>query len=511
MEQVAYPPRIKGGRRWPSVAAFLLLVLQARTLVASPNVDLDSPAYEELRHLRIEGRLSALTGGFVPVTEQRVGTLLGERVLPRGWWVRPVERLRLTGTLFDVAARPYSTAVRPRDLSVGSISIACENQQGRPCGDGAGGYGELDTSAGYGDSVSASVRLRAQAGQHFANNVVLDRAYLNAQIGPVAAELGRDVLVFGPSSRTQLGWGNNAAPLTHARISTAEPFRLTNHLHANAVYVVGRLQAPQKYPRGLVSIARVQLDVGKNLELGLMQLLQLGGEGAPHLGLWDFIAEHVRRKDISAGEHDSSNRRFGGDIAFLITELHARLYYSLVFEDIRRARWIDALRYDADHLLGIELGALGPSGRDGLLIEWHETGFRSHEHTARTTGFSHLGLLVGSPLGPDASSLFVGGRLKLRFGDFYPSMGIARLASDTYEQLTKGPITRLEEGVAERRYRGGARVRTELSSGLYLDISSMFERVTNFGFEPGHHRNNLGGSVSIIWFPRLAPLTTGGD
>lgn len=508
MATTTYTPRVKIGARWSSVAVVVLLLVQARTLVASPHLDLDAPAYEELAHLRITARLPGFSGGFLPLTERRAFALLEAPLVRRGWWVIPVGRLRLTGTLFEVESRPYSTAVRPRDLSAGSISIACENQQGRPCGDGIGGYGEVDASAGYGTWSSAALRLRAQAGQDFANRIEIDRAYVTAELGPVAAEVGRDILVFGPSRRTQLGWGHHAAPMTHARISTSEPYRLTENLRGSAVYVVGRLRAPQTYPRSLVSIARAQLDVGTSLEIGVMQLLQLGGEGAPHLGLWDFIAEHVRRKDISAGEHDSSNRRFGGDIAFLIPELHVRLYYSLVFEDIRRARWIDALRYDADHLFGIELGALGRSGRDGLVIEWHETGFRSHEHTARTTGFSHLGRLVGSPLGPDARSLFVGGRWKLRFGDFYPSFEVAKLASDTYEQLTKGPITRLDKGVAELRYRAGARVRAELSPGLYLDLSSVFERVSDFAFEPGDNRNHVGGSASLVWYPRMTPWST---
>ena len=45
-----------------------------------------------------------------------------------------------------------------------------------------------------------------------------------------------------------------------------------------------------------------------------MQLLQLEGDGAPHLGPWAFIEEHFTRSDASAGPDDSSNRRVGLDV-----------------------------------------------------------------------------------------------------------------------------------------------------------------------------------------------------
>src|SRR5690606_196516 len=159
---------------------------------------------------------------------------------------------------------------------------------------------------------------------------------------------------------------------------------------------------------------------------------QLGGDGARSLGFWDFIAEHVRRTDLSAGPTDSSNRRFGGDIAIRITELRARLYYALVFEDIRAKRFIDALRYDADHVFGIELPALGSRGEHAALIEWQQTGFRSQEHRPRDTGFTHMGRVVGAPLGPDAMAIYVGGRLEFGWSKLYPWAEAAKLASDTY-------------------------------------------------------------------------------
>ena len=59
-----------------------------------------------------------------------------------------------------------------------------------------------------------------------------------------------------------------------------------------------------------------------------MQLLQLEGDGAPHLGPWDFITEHFTRGNASAGPDDTSNRRVGLDVSWRIAGFGgARFYY----------------------------------------------------------------------------------------------------------------------------------------------------------------------------------------
>lgn len=286
------------------------------------------------------------------------------------------------------------------------------------------------------------------------------------------------------------------------RGSTSEPFRLSENLHGSFVYLVGRLRSPQTYHGNLVTIGRVQLDVAKNLEIGLIQLLQLEGDGARQLGLWGFLAEHVRRSDPSATATDSSNRRFGGDFAFHIRDLAgARFYYSLIFEDIRKAYWYDAVRYDADHVLGVDFAAIGPGHRHGITFEWQQTGHRSQEHNKRTTGFTNMGNVVGSPLGPDAKSLYAGGRVELGWGTLYPWLELAWLSSDTYQLVGHGPITPITDGVTESRYRLGSRVRVPLLSGVSIEGTAIAEHVASFAFISSDDRNNLGIIASITWQP----------
>jgi hypothetical protein len=486
-------------------AAISLLVALATFASASPNVPLDEPVYEELARLQARGR-PLLLSGFRPLTRAHLRRILAapdDRATPEdvGWWIAPVERVVLRTNLYRSHARTYSTPARPRDLA-GSIDITCERQRGTPCGTGAGVLVDLESSAGYGSLISAAFRLRGVGGSDsYDPRLELDTGYVNAEVGPIAVELGRDAFVFGPAVHTQLAWGN-AGPIDHVRVSTSAPYRVgSTPLSFDGTWVVGRLAEPQTYPGNLVSIVRGGLDVSTTFQVALMQLLQLGGNGAPSLGVGDFLLEHVRRKDPSAGNTDSSNRRFGGDVAFRINELRgARFYYAIMFEDIRRARFIDAVRYDADHLLGVELASLGASGHS-FVLEWHITGVRSHEHTPRTTGFTHDGKVVGSPLGPDARSIFAELRLRLGAPTVSPWLEIARLSSDTYMFVVEGPISPATRGIEESRYRGGAQLRYFLSKDLRIEAGGLVERVNAEGFVQGAGRTNIALTASMVWSP----------
>lgn len=425
------------------------------------------------------------------------------------WWLTPIERLLATTSFDHEAARPYSVPARPRQVA-GVVALSCEHEEGRPCGDGAGLGTEVDSATGYGDRLVARVRLRASTGTNAHDaDLAIDRAYVRGMLGPLALEAGRDVLVLGPGAvdagviedtmtmrsadRTQLGWGDDAPPLDHVRLSTARPLTITRDVHARLLYLVGRLRAPQTYPGTIVTIARGELAIGPAFQLGMMQLLELEGQGAPHLGPLDFVLEHVRRRNRSAGPDDTSNRRLGFDIAGRIAALdNARLAYQLVFEDVRR-HVLDAVRYDADHLIALDV--------HGLAIEWQKTGGRSQEHFPRTTGFTHAGRVVGSPLGPDAQALFVGVRTHLRSMFAMPWAEVARLASDRYTYVDYGPITRTPGDLAEWRMRGGALVAMPVGAHVTAELAGRLERIWSFAFVDGATRTNAGITAAVVWRP----------
>lgn len=415
--------------------------------------------------------------GALAATLVIVGLAGGARSDP---WIQPVERASLTLSAASEDDRPYSTPVHPRDV-VGDVALSCEHQQGRPCGDGVGLFGEVDTRAGYGEWISAASRLRLRTGtDRFGTGFDVDRLHLDATYGPVAAKIGRDVLVLGPG-RTQVGWGDHAVPLDQVRVDA----RIGP---TSGTYVLGRLRDPQTYPGALVSIARGELDLG-TVSVGAMQLLQLDGDGAPGFSFVDFILEHFRRRDASATATDSSNRRVGADVTWQIAGFGgARLYYEIMFEDWRK-HFADALRYDADHVVGF-------ANRD-VLVEWQKTGVRSQEHTPRVTGFTNAGRVVGSPLGPDAQSLFAG----TQRGRVRPWAEVVRFSSDDYMFIGYGPILHETRGVAEWRFRLGAATTVPIRPGLSAEGRAWVEHVEHLGFVIGQRRENVGVIASLVWMP----------
>lgn len=398
------------------------------------------------------------------------------------FWVSPIDRAAFHLAAYDEAERTYSTPVRPRDIA-GELQLACEHTEGRPCGDGAGAYEELDARGGYSDWLTAGLRVRTRGGTaDYGTGIDLDRAHVDATWQGFGFEVGRDAFSIGPGARTQVGWGDNAPPLDFARASYAAE-------RGGLMYLVGRLRDPQTLQGNLVTIARGELVAGPVI-IGAMQLLQLEGDGAPHLGPWDFIVEHFTRGNPSAGPDDTSNRRVGADVSWRITGFGGvRFYYQIMFEDWRR-QFFDAFRYDADHVVGGEFAS-------GLVIEWQKTGFRSMEHAQRTTGFTNAGRVVGSPLGPDAQALYVA----RRFGAYVPWLELARLASDTYSYGAGQPIVRTSDGLGEFRYRAGVLATRRFTPHVHAELDARAEHIENFAFTRGDRRNGLGADIAIVWQP----------
>lgn len=480
-------------RRRLGHAIATVVAIAAVPVDASPNVPLDDPVYDQLDQLELAGAHPRSRGGLAPLTEARVQEVLGgPPTLPGGWWFLPITRAALHVAVVHETDRGVGTAARPRSIAA-AIALSCEYQEGRPCGNGQGLDTELDAAAGYGAWLSGSVRLRLRTGRDaYATGFDLDRAYVNAELGPIAAEVGRDVLVLGPAVRTEPGWGRNAPPLDHLRLSGARPFVLAPWLRMNAIYVLGRLGDPQTYPGNLVSIARAQLELADRVELGATQLLQLGGQGAAGFGLVDFLREHVTRRDASASATDSSNRRIGFDLAVHIAGLGgARVVYQVMFEDLRK-QLASALRHDTDHVVGL--------ATRWLTLEWRKTGARSYEHMPRVTGFTSYGEIVGDPLGPAAQAVFAGGRIPMPWGGVRPWAEIAWLGSDTYS-FGPGPIVRTGSGETEIRVRIGVRLRLSLGEHLELDPEAMLEDVEREAFVPEARRINAVLRAALVWRP----------
>ncbi len=492
--------------RWVFVTALLAAI--GSSAAASPGVDLDDPIYIELAGLRYRGTLPRYLGGVRPLTEARVRALRRAAGLPpdlrlvsdegRRVWLAPLRSVRLRGAVARDHLRPYSTEDHPRDLA-GGVAITCEHQQGRSCGDGAGLELELDSAAGYGPWLAVVSRVRATAGSDDRDtDVELDRAYASAELGPVMVLAGRDVLVLGPSARTQALWGDHVAAIDHIRLSTAHPVAIAGAggsiLRASALFFLGRLRDPQRFDGALVDGTRLQADLWDTVEIGLTHLIQLGGDGAPDFSFGDYLLEHVQH-NAESGEF--ANHRLSGDVAVTVPDLGLRVYYELAAEDLRDEIG-SMLRRDADHVLGVDVEV---APRLGLLIELTSTGVRSHEHQLFTTGTTHGGRIPGNPLGPGTLAAFVGARIDLGEVMVSPWIEVARQSNDIYAFGT-GDILRTDDLPDEWRTRAGTRAAFDVARDVRLEVRALAERVTTADFIPGNERWNAAAEVSATWTPR---------
>src|SRR5262245_38629404 len=138
--------------------AAMMVALASAPSVASPNISLDDPVYEQLEQLELTGVLVGFRGGLAPLTEAGIHEPMPQApAMPSEWWVRPIARAALRVDADHEAARTYSTPARPRNVA-GVLALSCEEQEGRPCGNGLGAAAEIDTAGGYGAWADAAIR-----------------------------------------------------------------------------------------------------------------------------------------------------------------------------------------------------------------------------------------------------------------------------------------------------------------------------------------------------------------
>jgi hypothetical protein len=479
-------------RRRPvaQIVSFLLLASAAR---ADPNLPYDDPRWIGLRDSVAKGAAPDNFGGVEWADDDRhVGS---------GWWATLFRRVTLRDDASDKPDRPYSLPLRPRDLE-GYVSLSCEYQEGRPCGDGIRSSIELDSAVGLGSLLTAFTRVRAGAGTHFGDAVQLDRGYLKFEYGPLWAQFGRDVLALGPAVRGSLMVSANAVPQDGFRIQLRPVELPLVPVRLSVFYFIDRLRAPQRFSGTLADATRIQFDVGKHVQFGGTRLLEIGGHGAPYYGGFvGFIEEHFGRTREGGPGGTAENNRLSGDISVRVPSWRAaRFYYEFAFEDTRKA-FLNSVQYDADHLVGFEMRDLrvGPWRR--LFVELTHTGWVSQEHGTFVSGMTNGGRTLGSALGPDATSFWVRADLELAGTTISPWAEMLRFGSAMFGSDQENGVFVTAPGPIEHRQRLGADFITQLPGSLSISGGVFAERIANADLVEGSTVLNLGFRVALTFVP----------
>jgi hypothetical protein len=475
----------------------LALLLCVAPAFAAENLPSDDPRWDQLLDVLDRMVVPDPLGGVQSLDEARANQLLYGAQLPAGFWLRPVNHLAVRALASDEHDRNYSLPARPRNIA-GGIAISCEYQEGRPCGDGAFAGVELDSSAGFDEVLSVASRLRLSGGSAGgADGFDVDRLYLKLDLDPFSVQIGRDVLATGPSVRSALMVSQNAAPQDGIRLRLRPVPIFTSDVRFSAFYFIDRLRDPQTFHHTLLDLMRAQIDLWDRFQVGGSRSLQIGGDGAPDYGgASGFIQEHFGRNPKGAGVE---NNRLSFDFALRIPEWRAaRIYYETVFEDTSTTHLLASIRYDADHLAGIEFRTLdfGPLRR--FFAEVEHTGFVSQEHSLFRTGNTNDGRTLGTALGPDGTSVwaradFVAGPLQLS-----PWAEWLRFVSDRYDA---DKLVVIALGPQEHRQRLGLDGRALVAPGWQLLASAFGERIGGADLQPGSTKYSLGLRAALIWTP----------
>jgi hypothetical protein len=110
---------------------------------------------------------------------------------------------------------------------------------------------------------------------------------------------------------------------------------------------------------------------------------------------------------------------------------------------------------------------------------------------------------LGSPLGPDAWSLYSAVRIDRNALSLTPWAELVNFSSDVYTATEEGPVVRVSRGVTEHRFRAGIDANLALVAGTRLRLRAFAERVGNSDFIGGATRTNGGFVAAFTWAPTL--------
>jgi hypothetical protein len=311
-----------------------------------------------------------------------------------------------------------------------SRDIRMENRQGLWLRDGINGGTTFETRAQIGDFLTFYLQPELHGNQEY-GQARLAAGYAKLTLWNFELQAGRDSLWWGPGYQGSLIMSNNAPPLDHVRIGSAEAFRLpfigdwigpTKILGFFAV-----LEARREIPRPNLGGFRGSIAPFTWLELGASYVNMFGGETPPRLrGAGDYL--RVLFDPEAQDQKDQGNARFRNNSLFAIdAELRfrdvdrfylpardLRLYGEFGWDDTCCSTAFIPLKDALSFLAGVHLiGLLGDDTLEGR-IEIASTSRFSFQHNQFVQGYWTRGHVISHFAGTDGMSAFT--RIAKRFG-----------------------------------------------------------------------------------------------
>ncbi len=312
---------------------------------------------------------------------------------------------------------------------------------------------------------------------------------------------GRDSMEWGQGEFGGILLSDNARPLDMIKVSNPSPsilpwvFRYIGPIRYTLF--VANLGPEREFPHSFLTGFKVNLKPVSFFEVGLGQLVMMGGDGAPSLSFGRATSEFFGFRGNTLGAANVANRETGFDFRFYLPFLrNTQLYWDMQFEDVYQSK-IFMFTELANHQAGLYIPRLNNEGTMALRLEYRHGSPYFYRHGTFTTGMALNGRLWGDELGPQADGAYVtfthdpSERLRMTWNLRYE-----RRDGDVLLELLDpdGGNRRLTVATplpAEHRIganiRGDYRVRPKIRLRLELG----YERVLSFNFVKGDGRNGF--------------------
>ena len=203
-----------------------------------------------------------------------------------------------------------------------------------------------------------------------------------------------------------------------------------------------------------------------------------------------------------------ADHRIGINVRAQIPQLHKAVVYGEgVFEDLGKESFWPQFTQQMGFLSGLYFPLLTPDGSNDLRIEYEHIPAAYGLHGMWTSGLTEDDVLRGSELGPDGHGIHV------TWGHLFPSgtqwknaVHYENRDSDLYTvtlSSSGGPneVVQAEDRQSESRFRATTSLEWTTHEKFVVRPELGYERVWNFDFAAGSHRNNFLAAVSLRWFP----------
>lgn len=291
------------------------------------------------------------------------------------------------------------------------------NSRGLRFQGGVNGGLTFESRAQIGDVVTFYLQPELHGNEEY-GAARLAAGYVKLTAFNVELLAGRESLWWGPALHGSLIMSNNAPPLDHVRIGSAEAFKLPwigDWIGPTKILAFfAQLEARRDIPRPDLAGLRGTVSPFSFLELGASYVNMFGGEQSPRLrGAGDYIRvlfdPRASDQGLTTSQRFRNNALFAIDADLRIANVHrfyvpaqdARIYGEFGWDDTCCSTSFLPLREAASYLFGLHL--LGLFGDEGLdwRFEYAGSSRLSFTHNQFFRGYWTRGEVISHFIGTD--------------------------------------------------------------------------------------------------------------